>query len=146
GVRGPGPDVGGRPGGRGPRPGARGGGGGGEPGPPGGAPIEVLVAARPSGSGGWELAVIRAGRLASAGVAERGVPPMPVVEALTLAAETVLEEPSPLRGATAGEAGLIATWLESPGVRIVRASHGYADPARGGGGWLEWCALARAAV
>ncbi len=110
------------------------------------AAVDELVAARPSPSGGWELAVIRAGRLASAGVAERGVPPMPVVEALTLSAETVIEEPSPLRGATAGEAALIAGWLETPGVRIVRASHGYAEPARGGGGWLQWCAVARGAA
>ncbi|MFC9790917.1 DEDD exonuclease domain-containing protein [Rhodococcus sp. NPDC127528] len=109
------------------------------------AAIDELVAARPRDGGGWEFAVIRAGRLASAGVAARGVPPMPVVDALTLAAETVIDEPSPLRGAMAGEVGLLASWLDSPGVRIVRASAGYAEPSRGAGAWLQWCTLARAA-
>ncbi|MFC4602184.1 DEDD exonuclease domain-containing protein [Rhodococcus kronopolitis] len=109
------------------------------------AAIDELVAARPREGGGWDLAVVRAGRLASAGVAERGVPPMPVVEMLTAAAETVIDEPSPLRGTTAGEVGLIASWLEQPGVRIVRTSQGYTEPARGAGAWQEWCALARSA-
>lgn len=110
------------------------------------AAIDELVAARPRDGGGWEFAVVRAGRLASAGVAPRGVPPMPVVDALTLSAETVLPEPSPLRGATAGEVGLLASWLDSPGTRIVRTSDGYAEPARGAGAWQRWCALARGAA
>ncbi|MGW0044433.1 DEDD exonuclease domain-containing protein [Rhodococcus sp. NPDC003348] len=109
------------------------------------AAVDELIAARPRDGGGWEFAVIRAGRLASAGVAPRGVPPMPVVDALALSAETVLAEPSPLRGATAGEVGLIASWLDSPGIRIVRTSHGYGEPARGAGAWQQWCALARGA-
>lgn len=109
------------------------------------AAVDELVAARPRDEGGWEFAVVRAGRLASAGVAARGVAPMPVVEALVLAAETVIDEPSPLRGAMAGEVGLVASWLALPGVRVVRASQGYAEPARGGGGWQEWCALAHRA-
>ena len=46
------------------------------------AGLAEVVGARPDGSGGWELAVVRHGRLAAAGVARRGVPPMPVVDAL----------------------------------------------------------------
>ena len=38
--------------------------------------IDELVAARPDGAGGWELSVVRRGRLAAAGVAARGVPPV----------------------------------------------------------------------
>lgn len=110
------------------------------------AAIDELVAARPRDGGGWEFAVVRSGRLASAGAAVRGAPPMPIVDALTLAAETVLPEPSPLRGATAGEVALIANWLDSPGVRIVRTSSGYSEPARGAGSWQRWCALARDAT
>ncbi|MFD4294525.1 DEDD exonuclease domain-containing protein [Rhodococcus sp. NPDC058532] len=110
------------------------------------AAVDELIAARPRDGGGWEFAVIRSGRLASAGVAQRGVPPMPVVDALTLSAEAVLPDPSPLRGATAGEVGLIASWLDGPGVRIVRTSHGYAEPAHGAGAWQQWCALARGAA
>ena len=44
--------------------------------------IAELVAARPDGSGGWELVVIRHGRLVGADVAACGVPPMPLVAAL----------------------------------------------------------------
>ncbi|MFF0817004.1 DEDD exonuclease domain-containing protein [Rhodococcus sp. NPDC003318] len=109
------------------------------------AAIDELVAARPRDGGGWEFAVVRCGRLASSGVAPRGVAPMPVVEALTLSAETVLPDPSPLRGATAGEVGLVASWLDGPGVRIVRATDGYREPAHGAGSWQQWCALARGA-
>ncbi|HZB50547.1 MAG TPA: DEDD exonuclease domain-containing protein, partial [Mycobacteriales bacterium] len=44
--------------------------------------IEHLVAARPDGSGGWELAVVRRGRLVAAGVAVRGAAVHPYIEAL----------------------------------------------------------------
>ncbi|MFF0542264.1 DEDD exonuclease domain-containing protein [Nocardia thailandica] len=56
------------------------------------AAVGELVAAAPDGDRGWEFAVIRYGRLAAAGVARRGTPPMPVVESLTAAAETVLPD------------------------------------------------------
>ncbi|WP_028662208.1 DEDD exonuclease domain-containing protein, partial [Saccharomonospora iraqiensis] len=50
------------------------------------AAVAELVAAAPDGSGGWEFAVIRYGRLAAAGTARRGTPPMPVVDRLVAAA------------------------------------------------------------
>jgi DNA polymerase-3 subunit epsilon len=93
------------------------------------AALPELVAAAPDGSGGWQLAVIRHGRLAAAGCAARGVPPMPVVDAITLGAQAVVPEPAPLAGALVEETGLIARWLATPGVRIVRL-----DPAEGAGG------------
>ena len=73
------------------------------------AAIDELVAARPREEGGWDFAVVRAGRLASAGVAPRRVPPMPVVEAITAAAETVRPTPgiarvSPTRSASGASA------------------------------------------
>ncbi len=49
--------------------------------------IAELIAARPDGDGGWELSIVRHGRLAAAGVAPRGVAPMPVIEALRATAE-----------------------------------------------------------
>ncbi|MGW0251637.1 DEDD exonuclease domain-containing protein [Nocardia goodfellowii] len=58
------------------------------------ARIAELVAAHPDGAGGWEFSVIRYGRLAGAGNARRGVPPMAVVEQLVASAETVLPERS----------------------------------------------------
>ncbi|HKN53957.1 MAG TPA: DEDD exonuclease domain-containing protein [Amycolatopsis sp.] len=103
------------------------------------ASIGELIAAAPDGSGGWELAVVRYGRLASAGVARRGVPPMPVVEALVAAGETVLPEPGPLHGASPEEVGVLLRWLARPGVRLVRTTRPWAEPAAVAGwrGWLD---------
>jgi len=63
------------------------------------AGIEQLVTARPDLAGGWELAVIRYGRLAAAGRATYGVDPMAVVHSLTASAETVIPVPGPLPAA-----------------------------------------------
>ncbi|WP_072688479.1 DEDD exonuclease domain-containing protein [Rhodococcus marinonascens] len=106
--------------------------------------LDQLVAAHPAAAGGWEFAVIRAGRLASAGCARQGTPPMPVVDALVVAAETVVPDASPLRGASPEEASLIARWLDREDTRIVSASSGWCEPAQGAGSWADWCALARA--
>ncbi len=132
------------------------------------ARIAELVAARRAETGGWDFAVIRYGRLAAAGSAARGIPPMPVVDALVASAETVVptrldatdaalpalpgtESPEdrlhpPLRGAPPEETALIITWLEQPGTRIVHTSHGYAEPRSGAGPWLAWAERAEAAA
>ncbi|WP_197320405.1 DEDD exonuclease domain-containing protein [Saccharomonospora sp. NB11] len=102
------------------------------------ASVAELVAAAPDGSGGWEFAVVRYGRLASAGLARRGVPPMPVVDALVVSAETVLPGPGPLRGANPEETALLWRWLTRPGVRLVRTSSPWAEPLHGAGGWRSW--------
>lgn len=107
------------------------------------AGISELVAARRTADMGWELAVIRHGRLTAAATTPRGVHPMPVVEAIVAAAETVVPDPTPLRGASPEEVGLIARWLHSDGVRIVRTSHGYGEPLHGAGSWRQWCSTAR---
>ncbi|ORI16867.1 hypothetical protein BJD99_10195 [Rhodococcus sp. 1163] len=109
------------------------------------AAITELVAARRTTEGGWELAVIRNGRLAGAATTARRVHPMPAVEAIIAAAETVIPDTTPLRGASPEEVGLIARWLDSDGVRIVRTTDGYAEPAYGAGAWKEWCSISRAA-
>ncbi|WP_196760531.1 DEDD exonuclease domain-containing protein, partial [Mycobacterium avium] len=79
------------------------------------ASLPELVAAAPDGQGGYQLAVVRYGRLAAAGNARRGVPPMPVVDAITAAAQAIWPEPGPLGGALVEETALIARWLEAPG-------------------------------
>lgn len=107
--------------------------------------IAELVAAKPDGNRGWHLAVVRHGQLAAAGVAPRGVPPMPVVDALTAAAQSVLPEAGPLGGALVEETALIARWLAQQGVRIVRADTGYCSPASAAGRWAAWAATARSA-
>jgi DNA polymerase III subunit epsilon len=110
------------------------------------ASVPELIAARPDGAGGWEFAVVRHGRLASAGVARRGVPPMPVVDLLVASAETVLPGPGPLRGAPAEEVGVVLRWLDRPGTRMVRCSQPWAEPTFAAASWREWLARADAAL
>jgi len=107
--------------------------------------VEEMVAAAPDGERGWRLAVIRHGQLAAAGVAPRGVPPMPVVDALCAGAQVVMPTQGPLGGALVEETGLIARWLAQPGVRIVRAEPGYCSPVSAAGRWSQWSASARSA-
>jgi DNA polymerase-3 subunit epsilon len=111
--------------------------------------VDELVAAKPDGAGGWQLAVVRHGQLAAAGNAARGVPPMPVVDAICAAAQTVLTAPSPLGGALVEETALVARWLTEPGVRMVRvetaSGRGYATPLGAAGRHRAWAAAARSA-
>ena len=109
------------------------------------AEVAELVAAEPDGAGGWLLAVVRHGQLAAAGRARRGVPPMPVVEALRSGAQVVLPKPGPLGGALVEETALITRWLSQPGIRIVCATEGFASPVHSAGRWLGWAATARTA-
>lgn len=110
------------------------------------AAVGELVAAAPDGAGGWQLAVIRHGQLAAAGNAGRGVPPMPVIEALCAGAQTIVATPAPLGGALVEETSLIARWLTTPGVRIVHTDgRGWASPLRSAGPWLRWATSAHSA-
>jgi DNA polymerase-3 subunit epsilon len=96
--------------------------------------VPHLVAARPDGSGGWQLAVVRRGRLVAAGVAVRGAAVMPYIAALVATAESVLPGIGPLPCATAEETEKILRWLEEPGARLVELEGTWALPARGAGG------------
>ena len=109
------------------------------------AAVAELVAAAPDGQGGWQLVVVRHGQLAAAGCARRGVPPMPVVDALRSGAQVVLPQPAPLGGALVEETSLIARWLTQEGARIVGATDGFASPRHSAGPWLQWAAAARSA-
>lgn len=92
--------------------------------------IAQVCAARPAG-GGWELAVIRHGRLAGAGYAAPGVPPREVLAAVTATAETVLPGPGPVPCATAEETHRILDWLERLETRLVELSSPWAYPVAG---------------
>ncbi len=109
------------------------------------AAVEELVAAAPDGAGGWQLVVVRHGQLAAAGTARRGVPPMPVVDALRAGAQVILPQSAPLGGALVEETALIARWLAAPGVRIVSATTGFASTIGSAGPWSSWAATARSA-
>jgi DNA polymerase-3 subunit epsilon len=97
--------------------------------------IAELIAARRTKHGGWEIAIVRHGRLAAAATAEPGVHPRHTLDVLYPTAETVLSpkigtgHPTPC--ATAEESERILDWLELPETRLVEASAGWASPARG---------------
>ncbi len=98
----------------------------------GGAP--ELVAARPTPEGGWEVAVIRHGRLAAAGLAARGVAPKPFIAALRAGADPVAATPGGFPAASAEEAECLLRWLDSPGVRLVHLEGVWASPRHGSRG------------
>jgi len=111
--------------------------------------VPELVAARPTADLGWELAVVRRGRLVAAGTVPRGAHPAPYVDALQATAETVLPGPGPLPAATAEEVECVLRWLEQEGTRLVRLEGTWASPAGGAGGhrgFLDAADAARSAV
>ena len=98
--------------------------------------VPEMVAARADGQGGWELAVVRYGRLAAAGVAARGVPPLPVVDQLVAAAETVIPDPAS-DGLHLEEIERVLSWVERPETRLVKVDAIWSSPARGAGRWAR---------
>jgi DNA polymerase III subunit epsilon len=98
------------------------------------AAVPHLVAARRLDGGGWELHVVRFGRLAGAGTTPAGEHPRRYLEALVATAETVVSAPPPLPAATVEETECILRWLETPGTRLVEIEGVWALPAGGAGG------------
>jgi DNA polymerase-3 subunit epsilon len=95
--------------------------------------IAELVAARPHPAGGWQLAVIRHGRLAAAGTSPPRQHPRPTIDLMLATAETVRPGPGPTPCASAAETERLLAWLERADARLVRASEGWALPANGAG-------------
>ncbi|SCF40900.1 DNA polymerase-3 subunit epsilon [Micromonospora mirobrigensis] len=95
--------------------------------------IAELAAARPAARGGWELALVRHGRLAGAGVSPPGVHPRPTIQAIRATAETVLPGHGPVPRASAEESERILSWLERPETRLVEMSSGWSSPVGGAG-------------
>ncbi|GAB7047468.1 DEDD exonuclease domain-containing protein [Catenuloplanes indicus JCM 9534] len=105
-----------------------------------------LVAARPHAGGGWDLAIVRHGRLAAAGVSPPRVHPRPTIESLRLTAETVLPGPGPTPAATAEESERILAWLERPETRLVEMTDTWSSPVRGAARFGELLARAEGAL
>ncbi|WP_214413775.1 DEDD exonuclease domain-containing protein [Sphaerisporangium fuscum] len=99
--------------------------------------IPQLIAASPAFEGGWDIHVVRHGRLAAAGVMPKGAHPVPYVDALVATAETVEPGPGPLPAAGAEETECILRWLDSPGVRLVRVEGTWSLPAGGAARFKE---------
>ncbi len=109
------------------------------------AAVPQLAAARRVEAGGWELHVVRYGRLAGATASPAGAHPRPYLDALLATAETVVAAPPPLPAATVEEAECILRWLETPGTRLVEVEGVWALPVGGAGGLAGLVATAEQA-
>ncbi|GAA1733464.1 DEDD exonuclease domain-containing protein [Aeromicrobium alkaliterrae] len=78
-----------------------------------------IVAASPHPDG-WEMHVVRHGRLAAAGVLPHGRPYEAWLDQLLATAESVEPGAGPVPAGTVEEVEVVRRWLVSPGVRIVR--------------------------
>ena len=90
-----------------------------------------LVAARPSTAGGWELAIVRHGRLVAAGVSPPRLHPRSTIETLLTTAETFIEP------ATNSESERILAWVERPETRLVQVSDGWSSPVANAGRYRD---------
>lgn len=95
--------------------------------------IAEVVAARPAPDGGWEVALVRHGRLAGAGVSPPGIHPRPTITTIRATAETVAPGHGPTPATSAEETERILSWLERPETRLVEMSSGWASPIGGAG-------------
>lgn len=96
-----------------------------------------LCAARRTDDGGWELVLVRHGRLAATALVPPRTDPTPAIDSLRATAEHV---PAPVAPAPAGhpeEAELILGWLGSPGVRLVSLSEPWSAPVRSAAAWPD---------
>jgi DNA polymerase-3 subunit epsilon len=109
------------------------------------AALPELVAGRRAEAGGWDLAVVRHGRLAAAAHAAPGTDPRSVAEAARATAETVTPGHAPLTAASPEETGCVLRWLETPGTRLVSVDGDWASPVRGAGAYRSWVERSSAA-
>ena len=93
--------------------------------------LPEVVAARPNAERGWEIAVIRHGRLVAAGTSVPPTHPRTTLGVLMATAETVRPGPGPVPCATAEETERLLNWLERPEVRLVECPQGWAYPVGG---------------
>jgi DNA polymerase-3 subunit epsilon len=100
------------------------------------AALPELVAARPTAEHGWEVHVVRHGRLAAATTVGPGIDPRPSVQALLATAEQVEAAAGPVPAALVEETTRILRWLEAPGTRLVPGNEpvAWSTPAYGAGG------------
>ncbi len=110
------------------------------------AAVPELVAARRGERGGWEIAVVRHGRLAGAGASPPGEHPSPHIDALLATAEVVEPGLGPTPRASGEEMAAILRWLDRPGVRLVSLDGEWSSPATGAARHLRWIDDATAGV
>lgn len=98
------------------------------------AACRELLAARRSPVGGWEVVLVRHGRLAGTTVTPAGANPMPFVEALQASGEVVAPPLYPAPAAHPEETEKVLRWLEAPGVRLIELDGTWTCPVNGAGG------------
>ncbi|WP_432487425.1 DEDD exonuclease domain-containing protein [Kineococcus sp. SYSU DK018] len=84
--------------------------------------------------GGWELVLVRYGRLAGTTLTPRGADPVPHVAALRATGEAVQPPVPGGPAALVEETDALLTWMEQPGVRLVSidpAAPPWVQPVRG---------------
>jgi DNA polymerase-3 subunit epsilon len=87
-----------------------------------------LGAARRLEDGGWELVLVRHGRLAATARVDRLTDPRPVLATLQATAEHVAPPVAPAPAGHPEETDLVLGWLEQPGVRLVTIDGTWAVP------------------
>jgi DNA polymerase III subunit epsilon len=92
-----------------------------------------LVAARRGSVGGWEIVLVRYGRLAGSTVSPRGADPWPYVEALRATGESVAPPIAGLPAALPEETEKVLGWLEQDGTRLVQMTGDWSCPVHGAG-------------
>jgi DNA polymerase-3 subunit epsilon len=108
--------------------------------------LSELVAARRNAVGGWEIAVVRHGRLAAAATSPPRLHPRPTLDAARATAETVPAGPGPVPAASAEETERILAWLERPDTRLVETRGDWVSPARGAARFSSLLTRAEAAA
>jgi DNA polymerase-3 subunit epsilon len=111
------------------------------------ASLPEVVAARPTIDRGWEVHVVRHGRLAAAATVPPATDPRPAVAALVAGAESVTAPLGPAPAALVEETVRILRWLEQDGVRLVPGPVpvAWSVPAHGAGGLLARLTASRSA-
>ena len=94
------------------------------------AACSELVAARRTDDGGWELVLVRYGRLAGTARVDRRTDPRPTIATLQASGEHVEAPVAPAPAAHPEETDLVLTWLDQPGVRLVEVASTWAYPVR----------------
>jgi DNA polymerase-3 subunit epsilon len=97
------------------------------------ATAELLAALR-TPRGGWELVLVRHGRLAGTTVSPPGADPRPYAEGLRAVGEQVEPPPTPMPAAHPEETEQILRWLEQPDVRLVELAGTWSCPVGGAAG------------
>ncbi len=98
--------------------------------------MRELVAARPRPDNGWDVHVLRFGRLAAAGTIPPGRDPRPVVDALVATAEQPAVDGPGAAVRLPEETLLLHRWLLRDGVRLVRSDGPLLSPTQAPGRFL----------